>query len=427
MKTPLPDYLEHVLDECDGDDSGHLADYIPELANASPHRLALAMSTVDGEIYSVGDDDVEFTIQSMSKPFTYAYVLQQLGIDEVLEKVGVEPSGEAFNEISLGKDGRPKNPMINSGAITTHSLIPVKENVSSAEILRQFMSELAGRELCFDDSVYHSEIKTAYRNLSIGYMLRTVGILETDPVDIVNGYIRQCSILVTVKDLVRMGSVLANGGVDAQTGKRLLNRSVVRQVLSVMMSCGMYDAAGDWLTTVGIPAKSGVAGGILGVLPGQVSIAAFSPKLDEHGNSVRGIDMMEGLSRDMGLHLMEGTPSAQTIVQSHYRTGQDASLSVYVLRGVLKFTEAEMLLRIFQREPVDQSTIIIDLTQISLIHDVGKRMFLEGVDRLIDDGHSLLLVDPEQRLDHARTHKDHVLHVYQDLDDLLEQKKDHHN
>ncbi|MFW1811741.1 glutaminase [Acinetobacter ursingii] len=427
MKTPLPDYLEHVLDECDGDDSGHLADYIPELANASPHRLALAMSTVDGEIYSVGDDDVEFTIQSMSKPFTYAYVLQQLGIDEVLEKVGVEPSGEAFNEISLGKDGRPKNPMINSGAITTHSLIPVKDNISSAEILRQFMSELAGRELCFDDSVYHSEIKTAYRNLSIGYMLRTVGILETDPVDIVNGYIRQCSILVTVKDLVRMGSVLANGGVDAQTGKRLLNRSVVRQVLSVMMSCGMYDAAGDWLTTVGIPAKSGVAGGILGVLPGQVSIAAFSPKLDEHGNSVRGIDMMERLSRDMGLHLMEGTPSAQTIVQSHYRTGQDASLSVYVLRGVLKFTEAEMLLRIFQREPVDQSTIIIDLTQISLIHDVGKRMFLEGVDRLIDDGHSLLLVDPEQRLDHARTHKDRVLHVYQDLDDLLEQKKGLHN
>ncbi|ENX49344.1 MULTISPECIES: glutaminase [Acinetobacter] len=427
MKTPLPDYLEHVLDECDGDDSGHLADYIPELANASPHRLALAMSTVDGEIYSVGDDDVEFTIQSMSKPFTYAYVLQQLGIDEVLEKVGVEPSGEAFNEISLGKDGRPKNPMINSGAITTHSLIPIKDNISSAEILRQFMSELAGRELCFDDSVYHSEIKTAYRNLSIGYMLRTVGILETDPVDIVNGYIRQCSILVTVKDLVRMGSVLANGGVDAQTGKRLLNRSVVRQVLSVMMSCGMYDAAGDWLTTVGIPAKSGVAGGILGVLPGQVSIAAFSPKLDEHGNSVRGIDMMERLSRDMGLHLMEGTPSAQTIVQSHYRTGQDASLSVYVLRGVLKFTEAEMLLRIFQREPVDQSTIIIDLTQISLIHDVGKRMFLEGVDRLIDDGHSLLLVDPEQRLDHARTHKDRVLHVYQDLDDLLEQKKGLHN
>ncbi|MCH7294639.1 glutaminase [Acinetobacter higginsii] len=424
MKTPLPDYLAHVIDACDIDNSGHLADYIPELANANPDRLALALSTVDGEIYSVGDDEIEFTIQSMSKPFTYAYVLQQLGIDAVLEKVGVEPSGEAFNEISLGKDRRPKNPMINSGAITTHSLIPVKEDLSGAEILRRFMSELAGRELQFDDAVYESEVKTAYRNLSIGYMLRTVGILETDPVDIVNGYIRQCAILVTVKDLVRMGSVFANGGVDPKTGKRLLNRAVVRQVLSVMMSCGMYDAAGDWLTTVGIPAKSGVAGGILGVLPGQVSIAAFSPRLDEHGNSVRGIDILERLSRDMGLHLMEGTPSAQTIVQSHYRTGKDASLSVYVLRGVLKFTEAEMLLRTLQCEPVNKSSIVIDLTQISLIHDVGKRMFLEGIDRLIDDGHTLLLVDPEQRLDHARTHKDRVLHVYQNLEDLIEKHKE---
>lgn len=424
MKTPLPDYLAHVIDACDIDNSGHLADYIPELANANPDRLALALSTVDGEIYSVGDDEIEFTIQSMSKPFTYAYVLQQLGIDAVLEKVGVEPSGEAFNEISLGKDRRPKNPMINSGAITTHSLIPSKEDLSGAEILRQFMSELAGRELQFDHAVYESEVKTAYRNLSIGYMLRTVGILESDPVDIVNGYIRQCAILVTVKDLVRMGSVFANGGVDPKSGKRLLNRAVVRQVLSVMMSCGMYDAAGDWLTTVGIPAKSGVAGGILGVLPGQVSIAAFSPRLDEHGNSVRGIDIMERLSRDMGLHLMEGTPSAQTIVQSHYRTGKDASLSVYVLRGVLKFTEAEMLLRTLQCEPVDKSSIVIDLSQISLIHDVGKRMFLEGIDRLIDDGHTLLLVDPEQRLDHARTHKDRVLHVYQNLEDLIEKHKE---
>lgn len=424
MKTPLPDYLAHVIDACDTDNRGNLADYIPELANANPNRLALALSTVDGEIYSVGDDEIEFTIQSMSKPFTYAYVLQQLGIDAVLEKVGVEPSGEAFNEISLDKDRRPKNPMINSGAITTHSLIPPKEDVSGAEILRQFMSELAGRELQFDDAVYESEVKTAYRNLSIGYMLRTVGILESDPVDIVNGYIRQCAILVTVKDLVRMGSVFANGGVDPKTGKRLLNRAVVRQVLSVMMSCGMYDAAGDWLTTVGIPAKSGVAGGILGVLPGQVSIAAFSPRLDEHGNSVRGIDIMERLSRDMGLHLMEGTPSAQTIVQSHYRTGKDASLSVYVLRGVLKFTEAEMLLRTLQCEPDDNSSIVIDLSQISLIHDVGKRMFLEGIDRLIDDGHSLLLVDPEQRLDNARTHKDRVLHVYQNLEDLIEKHKE---
>jgi len=163
---------------------------------------------------------------------------------------------------------------------------------------------LAGRELSFDTDVYTSELKTAFRNRSLGYMLRTVGVLEEDPEAIVNGYIKQCSIKVTVKDLAMIAGVLANGGIQPQTGKKLLDRSVVRQVLSVMLTCGMYDAAGDWLTTVGIPAKSGVAGGIIGVLPGQVGIAVFSPRIDEHGHSVRGVDIFERMSREMGLHLM---------------------------------------------------------------------------------------------------------------------------
>lgn len=258
MKTPVPDYLQYVLRQCDSQLAGELADYIPELAQANPHHLALALSTVDTTLYSEGDDHVEFTIQSMSKPFAYALALQVHGFDQVLAKVGVEPSGEAFNQISLDSQTHlPKNPMINSGAITTHSLLPYDTKTSRAESLRCFLSELAGRELVFDEKVYRSEMDTAFRNLSIGYMLRTVGVLETDPVEIVEGYIRQCAIRVTVKDLARMAAVLANGGVQADTGKRLLDRDVVRQVLSVMMSCGMYDAAGDWLTTVGIPAKSG--------------------------------------------------------------------------------------------------------------------------------------------------------------------------
>ena len=318
MKTPVPDYLQHVLSQCDSNDQGQLADYIPELAHADPNKIALAVAMVDGTIYSSGDDEVEFTIQSMSKPFAYALAIQAHGLSAVLNKVGVEPSGEAFNQISLGQDQLPKNPMINSGAITTHALLPHKKTVSRAETLRRFLSELAGRELSFDENVYASEVKTAFRNMSIAYMLRTVGVFDEDPEEMVQGYIRQCAIKVTVKDLATMASVLAHGGVHAKTGKRLLDRSVVRQVLSVMMSCGMYDAAGDWLTTVGIPAKSGVAGGIIGVLPGQVGIAVFSPKLDEHGNSVRGVQIFERLSQDMGLHLMEGTPSAQTILQSRY-------------------------------------------------------------------------------------------------------------
>ena len=419
MKTPVPDYLNQVLSNCDLKNEGALADYIPELANADPNKLALALSTVDGVIYSSGDVDVEFTIQSMSKPFAYALALTEHGLDAVLSKVGVEPSGEAFNQIALDRGNLPKNPMINSGAITTHSLIPFDAQTDRAEKLRQFLSQLAGRELEFDHQVYQSELDTAFRNLSIGYMLRTVGVLESDPVEIVNGYIKQCAIKVTVNDLAKMTSVLANGGIQAATGKRLIERNVVRQVLSVMMTCGMYDAAGDWLTTVGIPAKSGVAGGIIGVLPGQVGIAVFSPKLDEHGNSVRGVDIFEQLSRDMGLHLMEGTPSAQTIVQRRYAPQGNDSIVIYELVGALQFAEAEMLLRIVQDEPIASNTILFDLNNLSFVHDVGRRMLIEGLDRLIQDGHSVAVIDPDQLLKNQTTHLGIDLPKFNHLDEYL--------
>ncbi len=421
MKTPVPDYLQHVLSACNNNQSGALANYIPELAQADPNKLALALSTIDGTIYSTGDDTLEFTIQSMSKPFAYALALKTLGLNAVLHKVGVDPSGERCNQISLGQDQLPKNPMINSGAITTHALLPHKKTVSRAEHLRRFLSELAGRELQFDENVYASEVKTAFRNMSIGYMLRTVGVIDEDPEQIVNGYIQQCAIKVTVKDLAAMTSVLANGGIQPKTGKRLLDRAIVRQVLSVMMTCGMYDAAGDWLTTVGIPAKSGVAGGIMGVLPGQVGIAVFSPKLDSHGNSVRGVEIFERLSNDMGLHLMEGTPSAQTILQSRYSVGKKQNVIVYELRGVLQFTESEMLLRFLQDEPQAKNKIILDLTNLTLIHDVGARMLFEGVKRLKEDGHQVIVVDSEGVLSEEQVKGNKRLVVNDTLEHYLAQ------
>ena len=186
-----------------------------------------------------------------------------------------------------------------------------------------------------------------------------------------------------------------------------------------MMTCGMYDAAGDWLTTVGIPAKSGVAGGIIGVLPGQVGIAVFSPKLDEHGNSVRGVDIFEQLSRDMGLHLMEGTPSAQTIVQRRYSPQGNHSIVIYELVGALQFAEAEMLLRIVQDEPVASSTIVFDVNNLSFVHDVGRRMLIEGLDRLIQDGHSVAVIDPDQLLKNQTTHRGIDLPKFNHLDEYL--------
>ncbi len=211
------------------------------------------------------------------------------------------------------------------------------------------------------------------------------------------------------------------GGIQPKTGKRLLDRAIVRQVLSVMMTCGMYDAAGDWLTTVGIPAKSGVAGGIMGVLPGQVGIAVFSPKLDSHGNSVRGVEIFERLSNDMGLHLMEGTPSAQTILQSRYSVGKKQNVIVYELRGVLQFTESEMLLRFLQDEPQAKNKIILDLTNLTLIHDVGARMLFEGVKRLKEDGHQVIVVDSEGVLSEEQVKGNKRLVVNDTLEHYLAQ------
>lgn len=421
MNTPVPDYLTDLLHNCKAAHGGELADYIPELASADPNKLAVALTTLDGLVYSAGNDEHEFSIQSISKAFTYAYVIEKLGLAAVMQKVGVEPSGEAFNEISLDQSDdkvRPKNPMINSGAITIHSLIPKADNACRAETVRQFFSELAGRELSFDMAIFESEKETAFRNLSIGYSLRNFNILESDPIEIVESYVKQCSINVTVKDLVNMMSVLVNDGILPRTGERLLSHQTVRQVLTVMTTCGMYNAAGDWLATVGIPAKSGVSGGIIGVLPGQVGLAVFSPKLDRHGNSVRGIDIMQQMSRDMGLHLLEGVPSSRVIVNDHDVTEIKPEVKIYKLQGVLQFTEAERLLRKLQEEDKGHSTLIFDLSHISLVNDVGRRMLLDGIDRLRADGHDVALIDPEQIVPDAKTTLNFTPKIYDNLEEI---------
>ncbi|MCL7987115.1 glutaminase [Sphingobacterium sp. lm-10] len=421
MNTPVPEYLADLLQNCKAAHGGELADYIPELASADPNKLAVALTTLDGLVYSAGDDDYEFSIQSISKAFAYAYVIEKLGLKAVLEKVGVEPSGEAFNEISLDQTDdkvKPKNPMINSGAITIHSLIPTTDSTDRAETILRFFSKLAGRDLSFDMAIYQSEKDTAFRNLSIGYSLRNLNILESDPIEIVESYVKQCSIKVTVKDLVNMIGVLVNGGILPKTGERIFSHLTVRQVLTVMTTCGMYNAAGDWLAAVGIPAKSGVSGGIIGVLPGQVGLAVFAPKLDRYGNSVRGIDIMQQMSSDMGLHLLEGIPSSRAIVNDEDITEVKQDVKVYKLQGVLQFSEAERLLRKLQDEDHGDNTIIFDLSHISLVNEVGRRMLLDGIDRLRADGHDIALVDPEHILPDAKTKLNFTPKIYEDLADI---------
>ena len=399
MRSPIPDYLDEVLDSLRDDTDGEAADYIPELAAADPDLFGLAVTTTSGRTYAAGDADHEFTIQSISKAFAYAAALIDRGLDRVLASVDVEPSGEAFNQFSIdGKSNRPKNPMINAGALTTYSLL-VSDTASEeerVERIRSFCSALAGRELSIDEKVFASEMETAHRNLALGHMLRAHGIISGEVHPIVEGYTRQCSILVTVRDLSMMAATLANGGVQPVTGERLLDPAIARQVMAVMAGSGMYDDAGQWLTRVGIPAKSGVAGGMVGVLPDQVGIGALSPRLDRHGNSVRGRRAFEHLSESMGMHLFAADRGCPDTVRLHEEDGAVC----FDLQGTVRFTTAAELLDRMAEVAEDGSRVRLDLARVESFTDVGRRMTLEGLRRLDLEGHHVVLHDPSHVLPH---------------------------
>lgn len=400
MKTPVPDYLAEIRDLCSVGEDGELADYIPELAAVDPDRFAVAACTMDGVVYTSGDADTVFTIQSMSKPFAYALALRDRGIDAVLEKVAVEPSGDAFNQISLEKtSGRPRNPMINIGAITTHTLVgaPDATEAEREAVLADGLAAFAGRRLEVDAAVLDSELKTAFRNRAMANLVRAGGIIDGDPDEAVRGYTRQCSYRVTVRDLAVMGVTLAAGGTNPLTGERVISPRVARQVLAVMTTCGMYDAAGDWMSTVGIPAKSGVSGGIFGALPGQVGIGAFSPRLDDHGHSVEGVRTFERLSRDMELHIMNPSISDVQPVRS-VRVDPVTGRHSFRLQGPMTFASGEKVVRRLAEIAPGENEVTIDLSRVSSINGSARRMLLEAMRRLSVDGHVVGLADPGRRL-----------------------------
>lgn len=394
MKSPILDYLTELLALCEPDPTASNADYIPQLARVNPDAFAVAFATIDGKIYAAGDDEFEFTIQSISKPFVYAMAIEEHGLEEVMRRIGVEPSGEAFNELSLEAGSkRPLNPMINAGAITAHSLIGAPGDTPAERVERIVagLSAFAGRELRRDESVAQSEWQTAHRNLAIGHMLRSYDILTDDPDATVRGYIEQCAVVVTTRDLAVMATTLANGGLHPVTGEQVVSPATARQVMSVMLSCGMYDAAGDWLTAVGIPAKSGVGGGIIGALPGQVGIASFSPPLDPHGHSARGVQVFEHLSDDMNMHLMEVPPPARSVVRRadvvELLDGVEAF--VYDLQGDIRFAGAERVVRLIADEPPTPQIVVFDLVDVHALDDTAIRMLWEAVRRLGAQGHSV--------------------------------------
>ena len=413
MRSLVLDYLDGVYRELSGDTSGSVADYIPELALVDPDSFGLCLATSDGYVYEAGDSRKRFAIQSVSKPFTYALALADRGLATVAAKIDVEPSGEPFNEISLDPvSERPRNPMINAGAITAASLVQGDMADERFERLRAYYSQFAGRELQVDQDMYASEDRTGNRNRAIGYMLRSFGILEEDPQITLSVYFRQCSIEVDCHDLSLMAATLADSGVQPVTGERVLSAALTERVLSVMTTCGMYNAAGDWVTEVGLPAKSGVGGGILAVLPGQIGLAVFSPRLDGRGNSVRGVQACRRLSRDLELHFMHVSRAARSAIRASYDVVDNPSrrrrspaeqrvllrhgrrARVYELHGDLLFAGAESVIREITARSGDLDVIVLDVRGVDDTADVSVRLLVDLREKFRALGGEAVIVDP---------------------------------
>lgn len=284
---------------------GKNADYIPFLASVPSDLLGIAVVTAAGEVYKTGDADYGFAIESISKVFTLALVMETLGAKAVREKVGADPTGLPFNSVVALElhNGKPLSPLVNAGAIATASLVAGESADACWAAILDAQSRFAGRSLTLSPDVNSSEQQTNFHNRAIAWLLYSAGTCYSDPMRAVDVYTRQCSTLVSAVDLATMGATLAAGGTNPVTGARVIGADKVPHILAEMMMEGFYTASGDWAYTVGLPGKSGVGGGILAVVPGEMAIAAFSPPLDEAGNSVRGQVAVANVAQHLGHNL----------------------------------------------------------------------------------------------------------------------------
>jgi glutaminase len=396
MKSPVSQVLKTLLDRYAGLREGKLADYIPELAKADPDWFGICIATRDGHLYETGDTRQKFTIQSISKALTYGLALEDRGEEHILARIGVEPSGDAFNAISLKPgSGAPFNPMINAGAIATCGQILKTGGESRIERITRYLSRCAGGQLEVDEAIYRSESETGHRNRAIGWMLRNFGIIDEDPREIIETYFQQCSLRVTCADLAVMGATLANQGINPITGERAIAHEYVDNVLAVMASSGMYDWSGEWIYRVGLPAKSGVGGGILAVLPGQLGIGVFSPLLDDQGNSARGIRVCMDLARELSLHMFNPSAVPQPALRRGYNAAQVNSrrrlpastfhalrrygdrIRVMHLQGPLLFSTFEPVIRELVKQSAYCQHVILNFRYVFSVDAVSLRMLHE--------------------------------------------------
>jgi glutaminase len=443
--APIEDYLTELHARVSALQDGAVADYIPELGKADPAAFGIVLATVDGEVYPVGDVDRAFTIQSVSKPFMYGYALQRFGREAVLKHVGVEPTGEAFNSIVLDEaHNRPFNPMVNAGAIAVAELMEGRTLDERVANMLALYSNFAGRDLDIDEAVFGSEHATGHRNRAIAYMMLNTGMIKRDPATVLDLYFRQCSIRVTARDLAIMAATLANDGTNPITGKAVIDPDYVRDVLTVMNSCGMYNYAGQWSYEVGMPAKSGVSGSIIAVIPGQIGVAVYSPPIDMHGNSVRGIKVCQELSKEFELHAFHNRTNVRSVVRRDYRASTVASnrlrtaeerkylakegrrIAVVEAQGALFFGSTEQLLRRLTRLAADSRYVILDFRRVHLADASACSLIARAARSMAKAGTELLFSDlaedgPLARLaEELAEHPERAVQVFPDIDTALE-------
>jgi glutaminase len=393
--TPLLRFLNGCYEDFAAEDSGEVACYIPELCKANPEHFGISLATLDGHVYETGDSRVPFTIQSISKPFVFALALDRLGAARVESTIGVEPSGDPFNSIRLNAKNHPFNPMVNAGAIACSGLMLEAEGDAAFETIRDTLGRFAGRELDVDEAVYASESATGDRNRAIGYLLRNSGVIREDVRKVLDVYFRQCSVLVTARDLAIMAATLANRGTNPVTSEQVITPYAISRTLSVMTSSGMYDYAGEWIYRIGMPAKSGVGGGILAALPARLGLGSYSPRLDGHGNSVRGIKVCEALSSHYGLHMLSRSDDARNSIIADYDIGKSSSrrarrpyerkilvdhhldVRIIELVGTLSFLSVDYVFRQLASKPRPEF-VLLDLRRVAEVTPPGARLLAEG-------------------------------------------------
>src|SRR3954454_13041463 len=399
-KPPLLRFLNACHADFATETDGAVANYIPELGKANPAHFGISLATLDGHVYEVGDTQVPFTIQSMSKPFVFALALDTLGAPRVESVIGVEPSGDPFNSIRLNAENHPFNPMVNAGAIACSGLIHEAKGDAALDYIRQALGKFAGRDLDVDDAVYASESLTGDRNRAIGYLLRNNAVIKDNVEAVLEVYFRQCAILVTARDIAVMAATLANRGINPVTGEQVLSAYAISRTLSVMTSSGMYDYAGEWIYRVGIPAKSGVGGGILAALPARLGLGSYSPKLDKHGNSVRGIKVCEALSAHYDLHMLNRSDNARNAVIADYDIGENPSrrsrrpqeqgilsrhrqdVRVIELMGTLSLSNVDYVARQLVTRPRPQF-VIFEFRRVTSMTPAGARLLAEEFQELV--------------------------------------------